>query len=91
MPFILVTNRLAPVGGCNFDDGYMCDWKQSTGDNVQYYFDSLDIYANFQTGPPHDHSGGDQIPDKDCKRWTRGDSQILIDRIYMVHIYAYRI
>lgn len=39
---------------------------------MQYYLDSIDIYNNYDTGPPHEHTNGNQIPDKDCRVWKKG-------------------
>ena len=63
---------LPSVGGCNFDRGGFCDWKQSAGDDLKFYLDSSDIYNNYDTGPPHEHTNPVAIPDKDCKSWKKG-------------------
>ena len=68
-----MTPILFSVGACNFDDGNICDWTQSTADRLNFKFDSKDVYNSYKTGPPHEHtSGGDLIPDKDCKTSSKG-------------------
>ena len=60
------------VGGCNFDGGGYCDWTQSSGDDLQFFLDSADIFNNYQTGPPSEHTSPGLVPDKDCKKWGQG-------------------
>jgi hypothetical protein len=39
---------------------------------LQYYLGAIDVYNNYDTGPPHEHTNPDEIPDKDCRIWKRG-------------------
>ena len=73
---IKLNSRLNPiyltVGGCNFDKGGFCDWTQSTAADLKYYLGATDVYSNYDTGPPHEHTNSEAIPDKDCRIWKKG-------------------